>query len=93
MVLRTLEQLRRFWANRRKAKNVLIVKPVKSERKVFKSADKAILDFATATTRANGKSDKSAVVATQDKELRDKLAAKGIAVIVLRQKQYLVLYS
>lgn len=68
-----------------KAKGVLTVKP---ERKVFKSADKAILDFATA-----GKNLAKVVVATQDKALRDKLKAKGVSVVVLRQKQYLMLYS
>ncbi len=62
-----------------KAKGVKVVNP---KQKVFKSADKAILELAS----ANGG---DAVVATQDRELRDKLAAKGVAVIVLRQKRYL----
>ncbi|MBI3037403.1 nucleotide-binding protein [Candidatus Woesearchaeota archaeon] len=60
------------------------VKVIKVERKVFKSTDKAILDFAAANRD-------SVVVATQDKELREKLRAKGVSVVVLRQRQYLVL--
>ncbi|MBI2141328.1 nucleotide-binding protein [Candidatus Woesearchaeota archaeon] len=56
------------------------------QRKVFKSADKAILELASA-------SGGNAVVATQDRELRDKLASKGAAVIVLRQKRYLKFYQ
>ena len=59
------------------------VKVIKTDRKVFKSTDKAILDFA-ATNR-------DCVVATQDKELREKLRAKGVSVVVLRQRQYLAL--
>ena len=66
------------------------VSVVRQQRKVFKSADKAILDFATAMSKAG---DKPVILATQDRELRDKLAAKGVAVIVLRQKQYLMFYS
>lgn len=54
------------------------------DRKVFKSTDKAILDFA-----AQGKG--SVVVATQDRLLREKLKSAGVAVIVLREKQYLTL--
>lgn len=62
-----------------KAKGVSVVKP---DRKVFKSADKAILDFAM-----QGKG--SVVVATQDRLLREKLRSAGVAVVVLREKQYL----
>ncbi len=62
------------------------VKVVNAKRKVFKSADKAILELAS----ANGG---DAVVATQDRDLRDKLAAKGVAVIMLRQKRYLKFYQ
>lgn len=58
------------------------VKVLKSDRKVFKSADKAILDFAV-----NGRG--SVVVATQDRLLREKLKSAGVAVIVMRQEQYL----
>lgn len=53
-----------------------------AERKVFKSTDKAILDFA-----ASGRG--SVVVATQDRLLREKLKSAGVAVVVLREKQYL----
>ncbi|MBI2580304.1 nucleotide-binding protein [Candidatus Woesearchaeota archaeon] len=66
------------------------VKVIKSHRKVFKTTDEAILGFATATGKAN---DKPVVVATQDRELRDKLASKDVAVIVLRQKRYLKFYQ
>ncbi|MBI2144280.1 nucleotide-binding protein [Candidatus Woesearchaeota archaeon] len=62
-----------------KAKGVKVIK-----RKVFKSADKAIFELASA-----GKN--GIVVATLDKKLRDLLRAEGIAVVVLRQKQYLQL--
>lgn len=62
-----------------KAKGVGVVKP---DRKVFKSTDKAILDFA-----AQGKG--SVVVATQDRLLREKLKSAGVAVIMLREGQYL----
>ncbi len=62
-----------------KAKGVAVIS---TERKVFKSTDKAILDFA-----AQGKG--SVVVATQDRLLREKLRSAGVAVIVLREKQYL----
>ena len=72
-----------------KAKGVNVIK---SYRKVFKTTDEAILDFATATNKASDKSVESVIVATQDRELRDKLAAKGVDVIVLRQKQYLKFY-
>lgn len=47
----------------------------------YKKADQALLDFA----------DKSWVVATQDKALKQKLREKGIACIILRQKKYLQL--
>ena len=59
------------------------VKVIKADGKVFKSADKGILDFATAGMKSG------VVVATQDKALRDNLAARGVAVIMLREKQYL----
>ena len=48
-------------------------------RKVFKSADDAILFIA----------DRNDAVATQDRILRRKLKEKGIRLIGLRQKQYL----
>ena len=66
-----------------KAKSVMVIK---ADRKVFKSTDKAILDFATAGMKSGNK---PVVVATQDKALRDNLAARGVAVIMLREKQYL----
>ncbi len=69
-----------------KAKGVKVIMP---ERKVFKSADKAILDFAVAGNRA---AHKSVIVATQDKELRDTLRSHGVGVIILRQKQHLEFY-
>ncbi|HLD97624.1 MAG TPA: PIN domain-containing protein [Candidatus Nanoarchaeia archaeon] len=69
-----------------KAKGVKVVRP---ERKVFKSADKAILEFAVA---GNKESHKSVIVATQDKELRESLRSKGVGVIILRQKQHLKFY-
>lgn len=62
-----------------KAKGVNVIKP---DRKVFKSTDKAILGFAI-----QGKG--SVVVATQDRLLREKLRSAGVAVVVLREKQYL----
>lgn len=58
------------------------VSAVGADRKVFKSTDKAILDFAI-----QGKG--GVVVATQDRLLREKLKSAGVAVIVLREKQYL----
>ena len=64
-----------------KAKGVSVIS---TERKVFKSTDKAILDFAV---QGRG----SVVVATQDRLLREKLKSAGVAVIVMRQKQYLAL--
>ncbi len=54
------------------------------DRKVFKSADKAILDLASSLGG-------NLVVATQDKELRLMLKEKGVIVAVLRQKKYVVL--
>lgn len=68
-----------------KAKGVKVVNP---KRKVFKSADKAILEFVSA---AGLSAEKSVIVSTQDKLLRDRLRAKGVPVIVLRQKRYLQL--
>jgi uncharacterized protein len=68
-----------------KAKNVSIIE---QQRKVFKSADKAIIELATYNNKLVPG---SVVVATQDKPLRDKLKATGTRVIVLRQKQYLEL--
>ena len=62
-----------------KAKGVRVVG---TDRKVFKSTDKAILGFA-----AQGRG--SVVVATQDRLLREKLKSAGVAVIALREKQYL----
>ena len=59
------------------------VRVIRTDRKVFKSTDKAILDFATAGSHS------SVVVATQDKALRNKLAMSKIAVVALREKQYL----
>ncbi len=58
------------------------VSAVDGDRKVFKSTDKAILDFAV-----SGRG--SVVVATQDRLLREKLKSAGVAVVVLREKQYL----
>ena len=68
------------------AKNVRVIKV---ERKVFKTTDKAILEFAVA---GNSSEQKSVFVATQDKNLREKLRAKGVGVIILRQKQNLEFY-
>lgn len=68
-----------------KVKGVKVASP---KRKVFKSADKAILDFVSAAGLSAGK---SVIVSTQDKLLRDRLRAKGVQVIVLRQKRYLQL--
>ena len=65
-----------------KAKGVAVVK---SDRKVFKSTDKAIQDFASA-------SNKGVIVATQDRELKRQLKLKGVRVAVLRQKRYVMLY-
>ncbi len=62
------------------------VNVVKADRKVFKSTDKAILGFAM-----QGKG--SVVVATQDRLLREKLKSAGVAVIMMREKQYLTLAS
>ncbi len=74
-----------------RAKSVSIVGSGEyGERKVFKSTDKAILDFAAAKNRSEPG---SAVVATQDRKLQGSLAAKGVAVIVLRQKKYLRFHS
>ena len=58
------------------------VSVMSAERKVFKSTDKAILGFAAANRD-------SVVVATQDRLLREKLKSAGVAVIVMRQEQYL----
>ncbi len=58
------------------------VRAIRTERKVFKSTDKAILGFA-----AQGRG--SVVVATQDRLLRKKLKSAGVPVIILREKQYL----
>ena len=69
-----------------KAKNVRVIKV---ERKVFKSPDKAILEFAVAGNRLVNR---SVFVATQDKELKDNLRARGVCVIILRQKQHLAFY-
>ena len=69
-----------------KAKGVEVVK---SDRKVFKTTDKAILDFAVAGNRLEHR---SVFVATQDKELRDNLRARGVGMIILRQKQHLEFY-
>lgn len=66
-----------------KAKGVSVIK---ADRKVFKSTDKAILDFAVAGARSG-----PVIVATQDRKLREGLAARGVRVAVLRQKKYLVL--
>ena len=55
-----------------KAKNVRVIKV---ERKVFKSPDKAILEFAVAGNRLVNR---SVFVATQDKELKDNLRARGV---------------
>ena len=52
-------------------------------RKVFKSADKAILEFASAN--------KDVMVATQDRELKRRLKALGVSVAVLRQKSHIVI--
>ena len=68
-----------------KAKCVRVIGP---DRKVFKSADKAILEFASATAKKTGQ---QVAVATQDKELKMKLKAKGVTVAVLRQKRYVML--
>ena len=69
-----------------KAKNVRVIKV---ERKVFKTTDKAILEFAVAGNRLEHR---SVFVATQDKELKDNLRTRGVGVIILRQKQHLALY-
>lgn len=53
-------------------------------RKVFKSVDKAILEFASA-------SNKDVIVATQDRELKRLLKVAGISVAVLRQKRYVMI--
>lgn len=53
-------------------------------RKVFKSADKAVLEFASA-------SNKDVIVATQDRELKRRLKDMGVKVAVLRQKRYVML--
>jgi uncharacterized protein len=53
------------------------------DRKVFKRADEAILYL----------SDTATFVATQDKLLKKRLAAKGVRCIILRQKRHLALES
>ena len=60
------------------------VRIYKPERKVFKSTDKAILEFASA-------GNKDVIVATQDRELKRLLKAKGVRVAVLRQGSHIVL--
>ena len=55
------------------------VAELKNYRKVFKSADDAIVAIA----------DNNVIVATQDKLLRTKLNKRGIRIVTLRQKQYL----
>ena len=55
------------------------VAQLKNYRKIFKSADDAIIAIA----------DRNIIVATQDKLLRTKLYKRGIRIIMLRQKQYL----
>ena len=69
-----------------KAKGIRVVSSDKG--KVFKTPDKATLDFAIAGCTIQPK---SVVVATQDKLLRDQLRAANVPVIVLRQRQYLEL--
>ncbi len=64
-----------------KAKAIAVVG---QHRKVFKSADKAILEFASA-------GNKVVIVATQDRALKAKLRAKGVTVAVLRQKKYIII--
>ncbi len=54
---------------------------VTPNRKVFKRADEAILAVA----------DKNTIVATQDRDLREKLKANKTSLIILRQKKYLML--
>jgi len=69
-----------------KAKGVRVI----GSRKVFKSTDKAILEFAA---RKNKSAPSSAIVATQDRKLRDELVASNVPVIVLRQQKYLRFYK
>ncbi len=52
---------------------------VLKNRKLFKRADEAILAIA----------DKNSCVATQDRELKQRLHEKAVRLIILRQKQYL----
>ncbi len=52
---------------------------VLKNRKLFKRADEAILAIA----------DKNSCVATQDRELKQRLREKAVRLIILRQKQYL----
>ncbi len=72
-----------------KAKGVRVISAPSGERKVFKSTDKAILEFAVAGNRL---ADKSVIVATQDKDLRKSLRVHGVGVIILRQMQHLEFY-
>ena len=51
----------------------------KKYRKIFKTADEAILNIA----------DENSIVATQDRILRKKLKQKKIRLIILRQKKHL----
>lgn len=55
------------------------VKTLPQDRKVFKRADEAILAVA----------DENSVIATQDRDLRARAAAKKARLIILRQKKYL----
>ncbi len=64
------------------------VRVIGTDRKVFKSADKAILGFAE---EGNKGSSKPVIVATQDRVLKGKLASRGVRLVVLRQRQRLVL--
>jgi uncharacterized protein len=57
------------------------VKMPAPDRKVFKRADEAILAVA----------DENSIIATQDRELRARAAAKKARLIILRQKKYLQL--
>ncbi|MBI2144974.1 DNA-binding protein [Candidatus Woesearchaeota archaeon] len=62
-----------------KARDVRVLKT----RKVFKSADKALLELASA--------DKDVVVATQDRELKRRLKSIGVRVALVRQKRYVMI--
>ena len=55
-----------------------------NQRKVFKSTDKAILDFAEENKG-------TVVVASQDRLLRKLLKIAGVPVLVLRQKRYVIM--